>query len=57
MALTVVDPRYPIGKFERPETITPDDRLAAIATLADLPEQLRNAVEGMDSTRVEYAIS
>lgn len=52
MALTVVDARYPIGKFEIPETITPDDRLAAIASLADLPEQLRNAVDGMDSARL-----
>ncbi len=52
MALTVVDARYPIGKFERPEMITPDDRLAAIASLAELPEELRNAVDGMDSARL-----
>src|SRR6202042_1376793 len=53
MALTVVDARYPIGKFERPEMITPDDRLAAIASLAELPEELRNAVDGMDSARLD----
>ena len=52
MALSVVDPRYPIGKFEKPETITPDDRLNAIATLAELPEQLRNAVDGMDTAEL-----
>jgi uncharacterized damage-inducible protein DinB len=52
MALTVVDARYPIGKFERQEMITPDDRLAAIASLAELPEELRNAVDGMDSARL-----
>jgi uncharacterized damage-inducible protein DinB len=48
MALTGVDPRYPIGKFERPRTITAEDRLGAIAVLAELPEMLRNAVEGLD---------
>ena len=52
MALSVADPRYPIGKFEKPETITPDDRLNAIATLAELPEQLRNAVDGMDTAEL-----
>ncbi|HMF53701.1 MAG TPA: putative metal-dependent hydrolase [Edaphobacter sp.] len=49
MSVTLADPRYPIGKFERPETITPEDRMNAIATLAELPEQLRNAVEGLGS--------
>jgi uncharacterized damage-inducible protein DinB len=52
MSLTVADPRYPIGKFERPETITPEDRLNAIATLAELPEELRNAVDGLDSSQL-----
>jgi hypothetical protein len=48
MALTDVDPKYPIGGFAAPETITPDDRTGAVATLAELPEQLRNAVDGLD---------
>ncbi|MBS1800699.1 MAG: bacillithiol transferase BstA [Acidobacteria bacterium] len=43
------DPRYPIGKFERPVTITAEDRHGAISVLAELPEMLRNAVEGLDS--------
>ncbi len=47
MSLLEVDPRYPVGKFVAPETITPDDRTGAIATLAELPEQLRNAVDGL----------
>ncbi|HEY0161455.1 MAG TPA: bacillithiol transferase BstA [Edaphobacter sp.] len=49
MSTTLTDPRYPIGKFERPETITADERLNAIATLAELPEELRNAVDGFGS--------
>src|SRR6476619_6400342 len=52
MSVSVVDPRYPIGKFERPETISAEDRLNAIATIAELPEQLRDAVEGLDSTQL-----
>jgi hypothetical protein len=41
------DPRYPIGRFVSPATISDDDRTGAIATLAELPEQLRNAVDGL----------
>jgi hypothetical protein len=42
-----VDPRYPVGRFTPPATITPGERTEAIATLADLPEQLRNSVDGL----------
>jgi len=46
------DPRYPIGRFARPETITPAERKGAIATLADFPEQLRNAVDGLGAEQM-----
>jgi uncharacterized damage-inducible protein DinB len=46
------DPRYPIGKFVKPEVITADDRSGAIATLAELPEMLRNAVDGLDTAQL-----
>ncbi|NYF88108.1 putative metal-dependent hydrolase [Tunturiibacter empetritectus] len=49
MALTDIDPRYPIGDFEAPASISADERTGAIATLAELPEQLRNAVDGLSS--------
>lgn len=52
MPVTRVDPRYPIGKFEKPSTITVEDRANAIASLAELPEQLRNAVDGLDSSQL-----
>ena len=42
-----LDPRYPVGKFNRPETISKDEVIGAIATLADLPSELRNAVQGL----------
>jgi uncharacterized damage-inducible protein DinB len=47
MSLNEVDPRYPVGRFTPPATITPGERTDAIATLAELPEQLRNAVDGL----------
>jgi uncharacterized damage-inducible protein DinB len=52
MTLQGIDPRYPVGKFSAPATVTPDDRTNAIATLAELPEQLRNAVEGLSGTQL-----
>jgi len=48
MAQSDSDPRYPVGAFIRPEIITPDERVGAVATLAELPEQLRNAVDGLN---------
>ncbi len=47
MSLTEIDASYPIGRFTAPATISPADRSDAIATLAELPEQLRNAVDGL----------
>ncbi len=42
------DPRYPIGQFAAPATITLEDRRFAILTLAELPEQMREAVRSLD---------
>ena len=42
------DPRFPIGKFYPPQPITRDDVIGAIAAIADLPSELRNAVHGLD---------
>jgi uncharacterized damage-inducible protein DinB len=47
MSLIEMDPRYPVGHFTAPATISLGDRNDAIATLAELPEQLRNAVDGL----------
>ena len=41
------DPRYPAGKFAAPAIITSGERTGAITTLAELPEELRNAVDGL----------
>jgi uncharacterized damage-inducible protein DinB len=47
MSLIEMDPSYPVGRFTAPATISLGDRKDAIATLAELPEQLRNAVDGL----------
>jgi uncharacterized damage-inducible protein DinB len=52
MPTTDIDPRYPIGKFSRPETVSKDDRLGAVATLADLPSELRNAIKGLSYSQL-----
>lgn len=48
-----VDPRYPIGRFHTPETISPDDRLLAMTRLAELPSELRNSVRGLDGGQID----
>ncbi len=45
---TDLDPRFPIGKFHAPQSITRDEVVSATATIADLPSELRNAVQGLD---------
>jgi len=52
MITNEIDPRFPIGKFSKPETISRNERSGAIAALAELPEQLRNAVSGLDAAQL-----
>ncbi|MBB5341228.1 YfiT family bacillithiol transferase [Tunturiibacter gelidoferens] len=52
MAQIDVDPRFPIGVFEAPTSISADERTGAVASLAELPEQLRNAVDGLSSAQL-----
>lgn len=44
--------RYPIGRFKRPEIITEIDRNSALDTLANLPENLRHALEDLDEAQL-----
>ncbi|MBS1814782.1 MAG: putative metal-dependent hydrolase [Acidobacteria bacterium] len=45
--------RYPIGRFKRPETVTLTDRETAIGALAELPENLRHALEDLDDEQLD----
>ncbi len=42
------DPRYPIGQFQASDATTLEDRRFAVLTLAELPEQVREAVRSLD---------
>ena len=47
------DPRYPIGRFQPSEEPVPQKDLdGALFTLASLPEQLRNAAEGLSDEQL-----
>jgi uncharacterized damage-inducible protein DinB len=47
-----LDPRYPIGPHRPPAEITPTEIRLAVQTLADLPEQLRGALEPLETDRM-----
>jgi hypothetical protein len=49
---SVSDPRYPLGKFAPPATITPEDRRFAIATIAEMPELLREAIRPLTDEQI-----
>lgn len=54
--LDAPDPRYPIGKLIRPalgQPIPAGERLHAIATLAELPELLRNALSPLSDSQLD----
>lgn len=45
--------RYPIGKFHFPESISPDDRKSFIGQIAETPERLRRAIQGLSPSQLE----
>jgi uncharacterized damage-inducible protein DinB len=54
MSITAeIDLRYPIGRFQRLETISVEDRAAAIAAIAAMPGLLKAAVQGLDRDQLD----
>jgi uncharacterized damage-inducible protein DinB len=49
----MTDPRYPIGPYVKPVSITAEDRAAWIRQLALLPEELREAVEDLSPSQLD----
>ena len=49
----MTDPRYPIGKWERRDTLTPGERAAMIAQIAEVPARMRAAIAGLDETQLD----
>jgi hypothetical protein len=48
-----MDLRYPIGKFQRPETVTPELREQWIDTLAAAPSRFSEAVRGLSDEQLD----
>jgi uncharacterized damage-inducible protein DinB len=48
-----MDPRYPVGKFAWPESITEDDRRKFAAQIGELPAKLRAAVQGLSEAQLD----
>jgi uncharacterized damage-inducible protein DinB len=49
----MADPRYPIGKFERRDTLTTEERRKALDTIAAVPQKMRDAVRGLDDKQLD----
>lgn len=47
------DPRYPVGKFHRPDSYTDASRAAAIGTIAALANNLKKAVTGLSPAQLD----
>jgi uncharacterized damage-inducible protein DinB len=45
--------RYPTGRFARPDVLTPDQRRAAVETIATTPAQMRAALRGLTDTQLD----
>lgn len=44
--------RYPIGKYQKPEIITPNHLQEWIQTITELPTKLREALSGLDEAQI-----
>jgi uncharacterized damage-inducible protein DinB len=49
----MTDPRYPIGKWERRDTLTPGERAAMIAQVGEVPARMRTAIAGLDEAQLD----
>jgi uncharacterized damage-inducible protein DinB len=49
----MTDPRYPIGKFELPGTLSPARRADALARMAAMPSALHDAVRGLVDAQLD----
>ncbi len=51
--IEAADPRYPIGRWSRPEKIDAQMREEALQQLGELPQDLRRAVRRLDDDRLD----
>jgi hypothetical protein len=48
-----MDLRYPVGKFTRPKSLTPQQRKDAIRSIAETPAKLRAAIAGLSDAQLD----
>ena len=48
----MTDPRYPIGQWERRDELTPGERAAMIAQIAEVPARMRAAIAALDDAQL-----
>jgi hypothetical protein len=48
-----IDLKYPVGRYQSPELISPGQRAAWIEQMAELPAQLTKAVAGLDDSQLD----
>jgi len=52
--MTETDPRYPVGKFNRPAAaLTPDERRELVQQIAATPARMREAVAGLSESQLD----
>ncbi|MEO8037082.1 MAG: YfiT family bacillithiol transferase [Acidobacteriota bacterium] len=49
----MTDPRYPVGKFERKNELTPEERRDLIEQIAEAPAKMREAVRGLTAEQLD----
>jgi uncharacterized damage-inducible protein DinB len=47
------DVRYPVGKFDRRDRLTPGERSAMIEAVAEAPARMRDAVRSLDAAKLD----
>jgi hypothetical protein len=47
------DLRYPVGKFNFPETVSPDERARFVGEIAEAPFRLREVVKGLGDSELD----
>jgi len=52
-AVMTEDLRYPVGKFQRPQSLSDAERDAAVESIAAAPTRLRAAVRGLSETQLD----
>src|ERR1700676_2312065 len=53
--MDISDLRYPIGKFNFPDAVTPEDRAKFVGQIADAPARLKAAVAGLSDQQLDTA--